>query len=372
MNSGSIRLRVLLLVGGVAMLVCACDGRVQNVEDESFAFPPTPTFPVVAAPILLPEEIASPPILPTVPHATSKPQIVSPTNLELESESTAPPTATVPTDTPEPPATATAAATPVPSPTPCSTPGQIVTSQFDSVLAGRVNYRIYLPPCYSDSGRTYPTLYMLPGNIHSDSIWDELGLDEAAERGIDEQRLPPFLIVMVSGGSLANNTSGGPGSYESFFMEEFVPYVEGTYCALPDAQGRAIGGMSRGGYWALEIAFRHADQFASVGGHSAALLDLNGGPAINPSQTGLNNDLDDLRIYLDIGENDWLIANVQHLHEQMAIAGREHIWMLNEGIHEEAYWAAHVTEYLDWYAEPWLEAEGGYPPCRAVSADYSS
>ncbi len=358
------------------MLACACNGRAQNIEDKSFAFPPTATFPVVAAPIVLPDASASPPVPRTTSPATPVPQPATPANLELESESVEPPTVAIPTDTPEPTltatVTATATTTPTPLATPCSTPGQVVTAQFDSALAGRVNYRVYLPPCYSDSGRTYPVLYMLPGNIHTDSIWDELGLDEAAEVGIHENRLPPFLIVMVSGGSLANNTSGGPGSYESFFMDEFIPHIERTYCAIPDAEGRSIGGMSRGGYWALEIAFRHADEFASVGGHSASLLDLNGGPTINPSQTGLNNDLDDLRIYLDIGENDWLIYNVQQLHEQMAAAGREHIWILNEGLHEDAYWAAHVTDYLDWYAAPWVDAEGGYPPCRAVSADYSS
>jgi enterochelin esterase-like enzyme len=211
---------------------------------------------------------------------------------------------------------------------------------------------------------------MLPGNIYTDSIWDELGLDEAAEADIREQSIAPMLIAMLSGGSLANTTSGGPASYESFMLEEFIPFFEGNYCALPNGLGRAIGGMSRGGYWALEIAFRHPEEFTSVGGHSAALVDYNGGPTINPSNTGLSNDLGDLRIYLDIGENDWLRPNLQELHEQMALQERAHTWVLNQGIHEEAYWATHLEEYLDWYAEPWIDARE-YPPCRAISSGYS-
>jgi enterochelin esterase-like enzyme len=240
----------------------------------------------------------------------------------------------------------------------------MVLGQFNSKTGNGISYRVYLPPCYSNNGRTYPTLYMLPGNIHTDSIWDDLGLDEEAERGISQKELPPFIAVMVAGGSLANNTSGGPGSYESFFFDEFLPYIEATYCAWPDANGRAIGGMSRGGYWALEIAFRHADAFASVGGHSAALLDFNGGPAINPLDTGLNNDLGDLRIYLDVGQDDWLIDNVRSLHEQMAAIGREHTWVLNEGYHEDGYWGAHVSEYLAWYTAPWPADAGSYPTCQ--------
>ena len=370
MNPKRLRTCFLLSAVGIFVLIAgACNGRVDPVVDGDMVFPPTPTFPAVAAPILLPHEVTQPPPLPT-PNTTSIPQVAARSGLDYDSEGDPHPTAAKALETPMP--TATITATPIPpSPTPCLTSGQMMTGHYDSIIAGRITYRVYLPPCYSDTGRTYPVLYMLPGNIYTDSIWDELGLDEAAEAGINEKRIPPMLIVMVSGGSLANTTSGGPGSYESLMLEEFVPFIEGSYCASPHGEGRAIGGMSRGGYWALEIAFRHPEEFVSVGGHSAALVDFNGGPTLNPSITGLNNDLGDLRIYLDIGKNDWLLYNVQQLHERMTSADRKHTWVLNEGIHEEAYWETHVTEYLDWYAEPWLNVEGRYTPCRVVSADYS-
>ena len=239
---------------------------------------------------------------------------------------------------------------------------------FENSYAGPLSYRVYLPPCYGLSERTYPVLYMLPGNVFTDSIWDDLGLDEAAEVGMKGGALPPFMIVMVSGGYLADNTSGGPGSYEAMFMEEFIPHIEQSYCAWAEGDGRALGGMSRGGYWALEIAFRHPDQFASVGGHSAALLDAYGGVEVNPEQTGLENDLGDLRVYLDIGESDWVINNVQRLHERMDEAGIAHEWILNEGRHEEAYWGAHVADYLSFYAAPWPADPAAYPRCRPLAA----
>jgi enterochelin esterase-like enzyme len=205
---------------------------------------------------------------------------------------------------------------------------------------------------------------MLPGNIHTDSIWDELGLDEAAEAGILATKLPPLMIVMADGGWIASNSSGGPGSYETVILAELIPFIESRYCAWAEANGRALGGLSRGGYWALEIAFRHPEQFASVGGHSAALYDIAAGPALNPQHTGINNDLGDLRIYFDIGAEDYLIPNIRQLHQAMTAAAIDHTWVLNSGQHNNAYWSAHVADYLAWYTIPWSFTRETYPLCQ--------
>jgi enterochelin esterase-like enzyme len=191
-----------------------------------------------------------------------------------------------------------------------------------------------------------------------------LGLDETADAAILAGQIPPLIIAMPDGGYIANNSSGGPNSFEGVILDNFIPYIEQTYCAWPEPAGRAIGGLSRGGYWALEIAFRFPEQFLSVGGHSVALLDTAAGPDLNPQFTGMTNDLGSLRIYLDIGKNDYLIPNIQRLHEEMLAAGRPHVWLLNPGSHEDAYWAAHTNDYLLWYTDPWPLARTTYPVCK--------
>jgi enterochelin esterase-like enzyme len=266
------------------------------------------------------------------------------------------------TPLPAPSAAATESSTPVP--TPCSENGRVVGGTYPSPTAGAAqDFRIYLPPCYAADRHVYPTLYLFAGNIHDESKWDELGVDEAADAAIATGEVAPLLIVMADGGWLANNTSGGPGSFESVVLEDLIPYVENSYCAWAEPAGRAIGGLSRGGYWALEIAFRHPQLFSSVGGHSAALLDTYAGPAVNPQQTALDNDLGTLRIYLDIGADDYLRANTVTLHQEMAAHGVPHTWHFNEGRHEDAYWAAHAADYLRWYAAPWSRARADYPSC---------
>lgn len=274
------------------------------------------------------------------------------------------------TATPRPPAAApTPTTTPppstTPSPTPCAAPGRLVDHAYPSPTAGGPqNVRVYLPPCYGDDGRAYPALILFGGNIHDETIWDQLGADEAADDLIAAGDIPPLLIVMPEGGWMADNTSGGPGSYESVVLDDLLPWVEANFCVWPEPAGRAIGGLSRGGYWALEIAFRHPHLFNSAGGHSAALLDTFAGPTINPRQTALTNDLGDLRIYLDIGRDDYLRANTIQLHEEMEAAGVPHTWVLQDGRHEEAYWSAHVDDYLRWYAAPWPLDRSAYPPCH--------
>jgi enterochelin esterase-like enzyme len=267
--------------------------------------------------------------------------------------------------------TATATATPTvtftPTPAPCSEPGQVVTGHYPSQLSGPEKaYRVYLPPCYGQDGRVYPTLYMFHGSISTDSQWEELGLFAAAEAGIHEERYPPLLIVLPDGGYIAQHTSGGARSFEGVVLTELIPYIERTYCAWPEGAGRAVGGLSRGGYWALNIAFRHPEQFAGVGSHSASLVDIAAGPDVNPQYTGTSRDLGDLRVYLDIGSRDYFIPHIRRLHEDMTRAGVPHTWVLNEGVHEDAYWARHLDDYLTWYAEPWPHQRERYPAC-AVS-----
>ncbi len=274
------------------------------------------------------------------------------------------PSPTMQPSSPTPTSSPISSPTPSPTPAVCNKPGQMISGKHPSQIAGpERSYRIYLPPCYGEDGLVYPTLYVFHGNASNDNQWDELGLDDAAEQAILDQRMPPFIIVMPDGGFLANNTSGGPWSFEGMVMNELIPHIEANYCAWPSSEGRAIGGLSRGGYWALEIAFRNASAFASVGAHSAALIDSYAGPDLNPQYTGLTADLGNLRIYMDTGNEDWYIANFRRLHEDLETAGRPHTWVLNEGRHEDAYWADHVPDYVSWYTEPWPAERSAYPPC---------
>lgn len=322
----------------------------------------TATFP---SPVRLtagssPRATAVPPATPT-PRPTTTQTPVIPTNTPTHTPIPSP----TPRIQPAFPLTVTAPYLDQPPATvPCAGEGLIFRSQFPSRIAGPGrSYHAYLPPCYGQDGRAYPVLYLLPGSIQADDQWLNLGLAWHATTGITDGRYPPFIAIMPATNPLGNNLSGGPYSLEAVIVEELIPFVERSYCAWADAAGRSIGGISRGGYWALMVAFRHDRLFTAVAGHSSSLR-LRTDPApYNPLVAYTDADLTQLRIWLDWGETDFLQRGQQELDTRLTEAGIAHQTTINPGGHNEDYWADHVADYLDWHTAVWPTDRAQYPPC---------
>jgi enterochelin esterase-like enzyme len=246
----------------------------------------------------------------------------------------------------------------------CDQTGMYFRSRFPSRIGGPWRYyHAYLPPCYGHDGRVYPVLYLIHGSIQTDSHWLDLGLAAYADAGIVAGRYPPFVAIMPYSGELGNISSGGNNSIEGITLNYLLPYVQANYCAWDDRTGRSIGGISRGGYWALEIAFLHPNLFGSAAGHSSHLRFETDPARYNPLATYTTVDLTGSRIWLDRGETDFLRVGQDQLHNLLTTAGIAHEYRVNPGGHNEAYWAAHLPEYLDWHAAAWPASRTAYPPC---------
>jgi len=247
----------------------------------------------------------------------------------------------------------------------CDGQGVIFRSRFPSSVAGpRRSYHAYLPPCYGQDGRAYPVIYLIHGSIQTDSHWLELGLFEYASEGINSGRYPPFIVIMPFSGRLGNISSGGNNSIEGVTVDNLLPFVERTFCTWNEPAGRSIGGISRGGYWALEIAFNNPDLFGATAGHSSHLR-LETDPAkYNPLVISDEVDLSDMRIWLDRGEKDFLRPGQDQLHEELTSMGIPHAYYVNPGGHSDLYWAAHIVEYIDWHTSQWPKDRLVFPPCN--------
>ncbi|HEY4691061.1 MAG TPA: alpha/beta hydrolase-fold protein [Anaerolineae bacterium] len=268
---------------------------------------------------------------------------------------TRPPTWTLtpdPTATPEP--TPTAFLPPTPG---CSgTTGRIEASQFPSTIlpAGQAAYIIYFPPCY-DTRLRYPVVYLMHGSPNFDERhWLDLGLKEALDPTILSRRVPPFLVVLPRGdiNGTFGNTSGGEGSWEQVMVDELIPYIDTVYNTLGSKEGRAIGGISRGAVWALEIAFRHPDLFAAVGGHSSALAVSLAPPIFDPIaivQTDQADAIKGMRILLDSGDTDWALQQTAELHALLDQRGIANTFTVGRGSHVAAYWSSQMENYVDFY-----------------------
>jgi enterochelin esterase-like enzyme len=216
-------------------------------------------------------------------------------------------------------------------------------------------YRVYLPGCYEVFEGPYPTLYLIHGYPFDDSHWDRLGADETAAMGIRSGVYVPFLIVMPECDTegMFRDTSGGDYSVEGLIVNELVPHIDGTYRTWAAREGRAIGGISRGGVWSLEIGFRHPSTFSVVGAHSPALAVNYPHPLYDPLILATEPQVQDLRIYLDAGDVDWARYGTEELHQVLAEHGVAHEYVIGEGDHVDEYWSRMLPLYLAFYSADW-------------------
>ncbi len=237
----------------------------------------------------------------------------------------------------------------------CQIDGTVQRNTYRSHLSQTtMYYTVYLPPCY-DASQTYPTLYLLHGSASYDDHWLQLGLEQTLNEGIREGSYPEMIVILPYGEWIANENRFDSMSFENVFLTELMPDVESHFSVSTQAQLRAIGGISRGGFWAFEIAFRHPELFQSVGGHSA-YFDLYHAPADNnPLDLALNApNIEPLRIWLDRGADDFARPGLDEMDLRLMERGLTYRYTVHEqGMHDNRYWTEHLAEYLAFYTEPW-------------------
>ena len=305
----------------------------------------------------------------------------TPVAIIVTSDATATPTLTpslTPTFTLTPSITPTPNFTPTPTAFPCEADGGeiIEFNQFRNAESDNENlrYHVYIPPCYSQTQRRYPYVILLHGLSYREQQWTNIGVIEALEQGIALGVLPPMILVMPYMGILGTqNTFPPDSSYETFIMEALVPQIETDFCTYNNRDFRGIGGISRGGFWAYGIGFRHPDTFGIIGGHSAffpeSLLEVPA--ASNPLEIAENSALlpnANLRLYLDNGASDSAASSQRAMSDRLTARGIPHTYIINTiGDHSEDYWSAQVSNYLEFYGQTWPRGHEQLPSCAEAS-----
>ena len=208
---------------------------------------------------------------------------------------------------------------------------------------------MYTPPCYhQQTERFYPLLILIHGSSFTDAQWDRLGADETADTLIAVGELPPFIILMP------RDTVWVPPEEDPFgtaLTSQILPWVYENYRTIPDRNFRAIGGLSRGASWAVHLGLSRWELFGAIGGHSLPVF-VTDPPEIPGWLDAIPPDAMP-HIYLDIGQNDYMLEFAIAFEDLLTEKDIPHEWYLFTGGHEEAYWQAHVEQYLRWYAENW-------------------
>ncbi len=220
-----------------------------------------------------------------------------------------------------------------------------------------LEYRLYLPPCYTRlPSLRFPVLYLIHGQSFNDDQWDRLGIDETANLLIAAEEISPLIIVMPRDRVWTQPTEDAFGQA---VVDVLIPWIDQRYRTLPEREYRAVGGLSRGAGWALHLGLSRWESFAAIGLHSL--------PVFWTDLPHIRTWLDAIppeslpRIYLDSPDKDrpQIARSTAWFEELLTKQGIPHEWHLFPGYHEEAYWEAHLEEYLRWYARDWSIGDRG-------------
>jgi enterochelin esterase-like enzyme len=131
---------------------------------------------------------------------------------------------------------------------------------------------VYLPPGYDTHPlEHYPVIYFLhgfPGVPNAFLLTVRVGVveDELYAQGLAQ----PAILVMPFGSTSqfvdkewANGVHRGEG-WSTFVSRDLVHAIDATYRTIPSRDGRAIVGLSEGGYGAINIALHNPREFAVV------------------------------------------------------------------------------------------------------------
>ena len=144
-----------------------------------------------------------------------------------------------------------------------ATAGEMVAQVIHSTALGRPwNISVYRPDGYLTSGMRYPVLYFLPGYRARREDFANLALHELADAAITAGRMPAGLIVVPELG--ASWGIDGQEQMQTALLADLVAAIERDWRVLPGRSGRAIGGISAGGFAAMRLALLHPDRFSAV------------------------------------------------------------------------------------------------------------
>ncbi len=203
-------------------------------------------------------------------------------------------------------------------------------------LHGVRTFGLLLPPDYEQSTRRYPVLYLLHGSGQRHSTWGRRTLLE---------RTTAAIVVMPDMDRARYVGADGrvDAAAEAFITRELIDYVDTSYRTVASKQGRAIAGLSIGGFGAMRLGLTHSDRFAAIGAFSAP-LDGVGDPLV---LVGRSDASVRPRLYVGCGIADPLLPSSRRfaaLLEERGIGRR----------YEEGP-GGHTWEAWDWQLRSFLE-----------------
>jgi enterochelin esterase-like enzyme len=242
---------------------------------------------------------------------------------------------------------------------------RIDTSYSSRALGGTLHFEVYFPAGYATSSERYPVVYFLHGLPAGAVSYQSMRF---VERALDEVGYPAILVVPQ--GARAGETDPEyvdhrPGDdWADAISLELPRVVDARYRTIANRSGRALVGVSAGGYGAMHLALRELDSFSVVESWSGyfhptdptgtVALDL-GTPdrdakadvheQIAAERTRLRSARMFIAFYVGLGDTRFRAENEQ-LDRELTAAGIPHLFREFAGGHNQALWQPHAAMWL--------------------------
>ncbi len=247
---------------------------------------------------------------------------------------------------------------------------QVKTFQSQSMESVR-NYGLVLPPGYDQNPKErYPVIVLLHGGHGTERDYQDKALLTSVLHDLYRQeKLPPAIVITPDGNDQRGSSpfwdpqyyNGVNGNVGTLIGSELVQIIKSRYRTYDDPRLWAIGGLSSGGWGALNIGLRHLNHFNIMFSHSGYFTSKN-----SPNNSPLNfvqnlppSAQQNLRIYLDAGQQDEeFLSSTQEFHQQLNQVGIVNQFNIFPGGHGIVggdtgwnYWHKHLSDSLGYVGQ---------------------
>ncbi|MFL5846132.1 MAG: alpha/beta hydrolase [Solirubrobacteraceae bacterium] len=138
-------------------------------------------------------------------------------------------------------------------------------------LPGPARVDVLLPDGYREHPRRrYPVLYLFHGTSGGAHDWPEMGNVEKTTAGLPLIVVMPDIGLNRDGGGWCADWVSGKYRWDTFHIRQLVPWVDANLRTRRSRGGRAIAGLSQGGFCSMSYAAQHPDLFGTAFSYSGA------------------------------------------------------------------------------------------------------
>ena len=251
---------------------------------------------------------------------------------------------------------------------------EALSSQMETYTSAALNsqrrYGLVLPPDYDrHPEQRYPVIFLLHGGHGTETDWLDPQSGDAVstlKQLYQVGKLPPSIIITPEGSDIRGSSpfwdpdyrDGENGAVSTAIGDELVKLVQQRYRTLPAPNFWAIGGLSSGGWGAVNIGLHHPNHFSVLFSHSGYFEDKSGteDSPIAFIQSVPQPVQQHLRIYLDSGDTDREYAEQsQKFHQELNQLQIVNVFQIFPGGHTWSYWREHLTDSLSFVGESFRE-----------------